>query len=78
MDEMTKKLKRMAVWTVVVFAAVFAIVMTALWLPLYNAGHSAFAAIGQAFAAGWVIILIVLVLCVGAYFGYSAYLKSKK
>ena len=68
----------MATWTMAVFATIFAVVMAVLWIPLYGAGASAFAAIGQAFAAGWMIILLDLVLCVGTYLGYSYYVNRKK
>jgi membrane protease YdiL (CAAX protease family) len=78
MDEKSKKMKRMAIWAFAVFAAVFAIVMAVLWIPLYNGGASAVTAIGQAFAAGWVFILVVAVLCIGTYFGYKVYLNNKK
>jgi membrane protease YdiL (CAAX protease family) len=78
MNDKSKKLKRMAIWTTAIFAAVFAVVMAVLWIPLYNAGASAFAAIGQAFAAGWVLILVALVLCVGVYVAYSLYINSTK
>ncbi len=78
MNDNSKKLKRMAVWTIAVFATIFAVVMAVLWIPLYNVGASAFGAIGQAFAAGWLIFLIVAVLCFAAYFGYKTYLGRKK
>jgi membrane protease YdiL (CAAX protease family) len=79
MIDKSKKLRSiMATWTVAIFATIFAVVMTVLWIPLYNTGASALAAIGQAFAAGWVMILIALILCVGAYVGYSLYLNNKK
>jgi hypothetical protein len=78
MDENSKKLKRMATWTIAIFATIFAIVMAVLWIPLFNAGASAFAAIGKAFAAGWVIFLIVAILCVAAYYIYKYYLGHKK
>ncbi len=78
MDDKSKKLKRMVVWTIAIFAAIFAVVMAVLWIPLYNAGASAFGAVGQAFAAGWVIFLVVAVLCIAAYFGYKYYLNTKK
>jgi zinc transporter ZupT len=77
-NDQSKKLKRMATWTAAVFATIFAVVMTVLWIPLYNAGSSPFAAIGQAFAAGWLLILAALILCAGAYLGYSLYVRSKK
>jgi hypothetical protein len=78
MNENTKKLKRMAVWTIAVFATIFALVMAALWIPLFNAGASALGAIGQAFAAGWSIFVIVAILCFAAYFGYKYFLNQKK
>jgi len=78
MDENSKKLRKMATWTAAIFATVFAIVMAVLWIPFYNAGTPAFTAIGRALAAGWVVILIALVLCVGSYLGYSFYIKRKK
>jgi uncharacterized membrane protein len=78
MDEKTKKLKKMSVWTIAVFATIFAVVMSVLWLPLYGAGAAPFAAIGQAFLAGWLIYLVAAILCVAAYFGYKMYLDRKK
>jgi hypothetical protein len=78
MDENAKKLKKMATWTVAVFATLFALVMTVLWIPLFNSSGSAINAIWQAFGEGWLIILIAFVLCVGTYIGYSLYLKGKK
>jgi len=78
MNDKSKKLKRMATWTAAIFATIFAIVMTVIWIPYYNAGGSALAAIGQAFISGWVLILIALVLCVGTYVGYSIYINSRK
>jgi amino acid transporter len=78
MNDKSKQLKKMAIWTIVVFATIFAIVTTVLWMPLFNAGASAFAAIGQALVSGWLIYLIVAVLCFAAYFGYKTYLGRKK
>lgn len=74
----SKKLKRMAIWTVAVFATVFAVVLSILWIPLFNSGASALGAVGQAFAEGWLIFVIALILCIGTYVGYSLYLKNKK
>jgi hypothetical protein len=79
MDEKKSKLRRMAVWTIVIFAAIFASVMAALWIALYNTGGgSAFGALGQAFGAGWPILLIDLILCAGVYFGYRYWLGRQK
>jgi hypothetical protein len=69
----------MAMWTITVFVVIFAIVMAVLWIPLFNVpGASALGAVGQAFAAGWVIFVVVAVLCFATYFGYKYYLNSKK
>lgn len=73
----TNKLKKMAIWTVAIFATIFAVVMAVLWIQLYNAGSPAINAIGQAFAEGWVMILIAIVLCGGTYFGYYIYVSRK-
>jgi zinc transporter ZupT len=78
MNDNSKKLKKMSTWTIAVFATIFAVVMAVLWIPLFNAGVSAITAIGQAFAAGWLIFVVVAVLCIAAYFGYKFYLNSKK
>ncbi len=56
MNDNSNKLKKMATWTVAIFATVFAVVMAVLWIPLFNAGTPAFGAIGQAFAEGWLMI----------------------
>jgi polyferredoxin len=78
MNDNSKQLKKMAIWTTAIFATIFAIVMAVLWIPLFNAGATALGAVGQAFSEGWVMILIALVLCVGTYAGYSFYSKNRK
>jgi hypothetical protein len=78
MDDKTKKIKRMATWTIAVFATIFAVTFAVLWLPIYKMSGSTLSAIGGVFAAGWLVLLIDLVLCVGAYFGYRLYLDRKK
>jgi hypothetical protein len=78
MNDNSKKLKKMAIWTAAIFATIFAVVMAVLWIPLFNAGASAIGAVGQAFAEGWLIFLIALLLCVLTYTGYSYYIKRKK
>lgn len=77
-DKNKKKLRNMASWSVAVFATVFAVVMAVLWIPLFYAGNSAFAAIGKAFTEGWIPIVLALGLCVGTYAGYYIYLGHKK
>jgi hypothetical protein len=79
MDEKKSKLRKMAIWTIVIFAAIFASGLAALWMALYNMGAaSASGALGQAFGSGWPILLIDLILCAGVYFGYSYFLNRQK
>jgi hypothetical protein len=78
MNSNSSKLKKMATWTVAIFATIFAVVMAVLWIQLYTAGAPAIKALGQAFAEGWMMILIALALCGGTYFGYFLYLGRKK
>jgi hypothetical protein len=79
MVEKKSKLRRMAVWTIAIFATIFASVLAALWVALYNiGGGSAFSALGQAFGTGWPILLIDLILCAGVYFGYRYFLNRQK
>jgi zinc transporter ZupT len=78
MDDKKKKLKKVATWTIAVFGTIFAVTFAVLWLPIYPSSSNALDAIGKVFAAGWLIMLIDLVLCVLAYYVYSVYLKNKK
>jgi len=79
MDEKKSKLRKMAIWTIVIFAAIFASVLAALWITLYNMGSlTAWGALGQAFSSGWPILLIDLVLCAGVYVGYRYFLNRQK
>ena len=78
MDEKKKKLRKMATWTTAVFATIFAVTFAVLWLPVYNISSSAISAIGTIFSQAWLIIVIDLVLCGGAFLGYKFYLDSKK
>ena len=77
MNPNADKLKKMATWTVAIFATIFAVVMAVLWIQQYGAGTT-FTALGQAFAEGWLMILIALVLCAGTYLGYYLYINRKK
>jgi type VI protein secretion system component VasF len=79
MDDKKKKLRKMATWTVTIFAAVFAVIMAVMWILLYRTGGGTpVQVLGQALGMIWYIILIAAVLCVGVYFGYSLYLKKQK
>ncbi len=76
MDEKKKKLRRMAAWTIAIFATIFAITFAVLWLFTYSG--SGFGTIRNIFREAWLIILIDLVLCAGAFVGYKLYLDAKK
>jgi len=79
MDDKAKKLKKMATWTIAVFATVFAVFMALFWLLNYPvAGGSVWKALGAALATGWMIFLIAAVLCIAAFYGYKLYLDRKK
>jgi len=78
MDEKKAKLRKMAVWAITVFAAVFAVTFAVLWLMNYPLSTSAMDTIGNIFATGWPILLAAFVLCVLAYGGYWLYLNKKK
>jgi hypothetical protein len=78
MDEQKKKLRKVASWTIAVFGTIFAVTFAVLWLPIYPTSTNALDAISKVFSAGWLIMLVDLVLCVLVYFGYSFFLKNKK
>ncbi len=79
MDDKKKSLRRMAIWTITIFAAIFAVVLASMWLVTYRtSGGAPLQALGAAFGSVWLVLLIVAVLCFVVYFGYSMYLKNKK
>lgn len=78
MDDYKMKIKKMATWTIAVFATIFAVTFAVLWMLNYKLSSTGLSAIGAIFSEAWLIILIDLVLCVGAYLGYKFYLDSKK
>ncbi len=78
MDEKTRKIRRMATWTIAIFATIFAVTFATLWLFNVNLIGSGFKAIGVIFSQAWVILLIDLVLCGGVFLGYRLYLDSRK
>lgn len=77
MDEKKKKLRKVATWTIAVFGTIFAVTFAVLWLPIYPTSTGALDAIGKVFAAGWVVMLIDLALCLLVFVGYSLSLKKK-
>lgn len=77
MDEKKKKLKKMATWTIAIFATVFAVTFAVLWLVNYPLSTGSLDAIGKVFATGWPILVADLVLCVLVYAGYSFFTNKK-
>ncbi len=71
-----KKLRKMAIWMIAVFAAAFAIVLTVLYLLYLNAGMAN--PILLALSSGWWLILILAVICIAVYFVYRVILNRKK
>ena len=79
MDDNSKKLKKMATWTIAVFATVFAVFMAFFWLfNPQQVGGSSWSKLGAALSSGWIIFLTTAVLCLAAYFGYKMFLNRKK
>lgn len=76
MDENKKKLRRMAIWMIAVFAAAFAVVLTVLYLMYLNSGMGN--PLLNAFSSGWWLILLVGVICIAVYFVYKLILNRKK
>jgi hypothetical protein len=79
MNDKSKQLKKMATWTIAVFATVFAVVMALFWLLVYpvTAG-SVWNVLGAALRAGWLIFVIAAVVCLATFFSYKFYLERKK
>jgi hypothetical protein len=77
-DEKTKKLKKMATWTIAIFATIFAVTFAVLWMVSYPLNSSAFGTIGSVFSKGWLILVLDALLCAGAFFGYKMYLDARK
>ncbi len=78
MDEKKRKIKRMAAWTIAIFATVFAVTFAVLWLVTFQTSSSAIGTIGAIFREAWLIIVLDLVLCAGVFFGYKYDLDAKK
>jgi len=76
MDENKKKLRKMAIWMIAVFAAAFAIILTVLYLLYLNSGMGS--PLLLALGSGWWLILLVGVICIAVYFVYKLLLNRKK
>jgi hypothetical protein len=77
MDDKKKKTKKMATWTIAIFATIFAVTFAVLWLVWYPGSANGFETIGKVFADGWPILVADLVLCVLVYAGYSFFTNKK-
>ena len=78
MDEKNIKLRKMAAWTIAIFATILAIAFALLWLPIYPQSNNAMAALGQVFASGWLVLVLDHVLCAGVYFGNRYFVNSQR
>ena len=76
MDENKKKLRKMAIWMIAVFATAFAIILTVLYLLYLNSGMGS--PLLLALGSGWWLILLIGVICIAVYFVYKLLLTRKK
>ena len=76
MDENKKKLRKMAIWMIAVFAAAFAIILTVLYLLYLNSGMGS--PLLLALGSGWWLILLIGVICIAVYFVYKLLINRKK
>lgn len=78
MDDKKKKLRKMAIWTLAIFATVFAVFMALFWLMLYPLMPGGpLSVLGAALSQGWPIFLIAAVICIVIYYAYKLYLDRK-
>jgi fatty acid desaturase len=76
MDENKKKLRKMAIWMIAVFATAFAIILTVLYLLYLNSGMGS--PLLLALGSGWWLILLVGAICIAVYFVYKLLINRKK
>jgi hypothetical protein len=78
MDDRKKRMRRMAVWTITVFATVFSVTMALLWLVVWPLSGERINSVGMALSIGWPIYLVVGLFCIAAFIAYRLYLDRKK
>ena len=78
MDNKDKGIRRMAIWTITVFATVFSIVMAVLWLFFWPYTGDRLQAISLSLSSGAPIYLVVGFLCIATFFGYHFFTNRKK
>lgn len=77
MDDPKRQIRRMAVWTVTVFATVFSVTMTVFWLLAWPLARTPLQGVWLALSFGWPIFLVVAGLCTGFYLFYRFLVKRK-
>lgn len=77
MDDTKRRIQRMAVWTVTVFATVFSVTMTLLWMLFSPLGGTPLQGIWLALSFGWPVFLASAGLCAGAFFLYRFLIHRK-
>jgi hypothetical protein len=75
MDEKEKKVKKFGLWMVIVFAAVFAVVESVLFIAT---GSNGFSSIMMGFTRGWPVYLLTAVIVIAVYFIYRVLVLRKK
>jgi Na+-driven multidrug efflux pump len=78
MDNKDKRVRRMAIWTITVFATVFSVIMAALWLFFWPSTGDRLQAVSLSLNSGAPIYLVVGFLCIATYFGYQFFANRKK
>ena len=78
MDSRDKRTRRMAIWTITVFATVFSVIMAVFWLFFWPTTGDRLEAISLSLGSGAPIFLVVGFLCLATYFGYHMFISRKK
>jgi hypothetical protein len=77
MDDIRRRIQRMAVWTVTVFATVFSVTMTFFWMLVWPLSSTPLESIRLALMVGWPVFLAAAGLCATTFFLYRFFLKRK-
>ncbi|MEZ0395912.1 MAG: hypothetical protein ABWK53_05740 [Anaerolineales bacterium] len=77
MDDSKKRIQRMAVWTVTVFATVFSVTMALFWLLVWPLADSPLQRLWLALSFGWPVFLLSGGLCAAVFFIYRRFWSKK-
>lgn len=77
MDDTKRRIQRMAVWTVTVFATVFSVTMALFWMLAWPLAETPLESAWLALSFGWPVFLASAGLCAGAFFLYRFLVKRK-